>query len=228
MNVIALVPAHNEASRIAQTVRAIGRVSAIGQILVIDDGSVDATSDTARAAGAQVLRLERNVGKGAALDAGLALVAQDADVVVLLDGDLGDSADQAGLLLTPILEGAAEMSIAMFPRPENKAGFGLVMRLARTGIRLLGGPFDAQAPLSGQRALSRRAVGVCTPFAFGYGVEVALTVRALRAGLEIIEVPTTMSHAATGRDIQGFMHRGRQFLHVLNALARLAIERPGN
>jgi len=226
MSITALVPAHNEATRIADTVRAIGRVEGIDAVMVIDDGSTDATADVARAAGAEVLRLDSNVGKGAALDAGLARVSPETRIVVLLDGDLGDSAGQAGVLLTPVLNGTADMSIAMFPRPANKAGFGLVMRLARFGIRRLGGPFEANAPLSGQRALSRKAVEVCTPFAFGYGVEVALTVRALRAGLVIVEVPTTMTHAATGRDIKGFTHRGRQFLHVLGALARLAVERP--
>ncbi len=107
------------------------------------------------------------------------------------------------------------MAIARFPRPEGKAGFGLVKNAARQGIRDLGdASFDAQAPLSGQRAMTRRCVGVVTPFAFGYGVEVALTVRALRAGLTVVEVPTTMTHAATGRDVAGFVHRGRQYLHV--------------
>jgi hypothetical protein len=101
------------------------------------------------------------------------------------------------------------------------------MGLARAGLRGLGArSFFATAPLSGQRALSRRALEVATPFAFGYGVEVALTVRALRAGLRVLEVPTRMSHDATGRDVAGFAHRGRQFLHVARALVRLALERP--
>ena len=73
--------------------------------------------------------------------------------------------------------------------------------------------------------MTRECVGVVTPFAFGYGVEVALTVRALRAGLAVLEVPTTMTHAATGRDMAGFVHRGRQYLHVRGALKKLARER---
>lgn len=225
MTTVALIPAFNEAERIAATVRAVAGVPAIDRMLVIDDGSSDDTVRIARDAGAEVLALDQNLGKGAALDAGLAHVRPEADVIVLLDGDLADSAAQAELLLEPILGGRADMSIAMFPRPAGKAGFGFVMRLARWGIRRLGGPFDAQAPLSGQRALTPRAIDVCTPFAFGYGVEVALTVRALRSGLRIIEVPTTMQHAATGRDLAGFMHRGRQFAHVAAAIARLAFER---
>jgi hypothetical protein len=50
-------------------------------------------------------------------------------------------------------------------------------------------------------------------------------VRALRAGLRVVEVPTTMAHDATGRDPSGFAHRGRQFLHVARALVILALER---
>lgn len=225
MVVIALIPAHNEGARIAATVRAACGVKQIDRLIVIDDGSSDGTADIARDAGAEVLVIERNVGKGAALDVGLAAIRAEAGIVVLLDGDLGTSAEQAELLIEPVLSGSADMSVARFPRPPGKAGFGLVMTLARWGIRRLGGPFDAQAPLSGQRALTQGALDACTPFAFGYGVEVALTIRALRAGLRVVEVPTTMQHAATGRDLAGFRHRGRQFTHVLNALVRLSFER---
>ncbi|MDP2300742.1 MAG: hypothetical protein Q8M55_08535, partial [Actinomycetota bacterium] len=61
-------------------------------------------------------------------------------------------------------------------------------------------------------------------------VEVALTVRVSRAGGRVLEVPTTMRHAATGRDLAGFLHRGRQFVAVAVSLARLALERqsPGS
>lgn len=224
MRTVALIPAFNEAQRVTSTVMAAFSVEGIDSVIVIDDGSSDATADLARAAGAEVLVLPANAGKGAALDAGLAS-AGFFDVLLLLDADLGESAAQASLLLEPLLAGAADMAIARFPRPAGKAGFGLVKGLARWGIRRLGGGFDAQAPLSGQRALTAAASRVVAPFAFGYGVEVALTVRALRAGLRVVEIETTMSHAATGRDIGGFLHRGRQFAHVLNALIRLATEK---
>ncbi len=225
MTVIALIPAHDEAQRIAATVRAAAGIPGVDSVLVVDDGSADSTADIAETAGARVLRLPANVGKGSAMDAGYELVRDEADVLLLLDGDLGESAREAAVLLGPVLSGEADMSVATFPRPEGKAGFGLVKGLARWGIRTLGRrDFLSAAPLSGQRALDRRALAVATPFAFGYGVEVALTVRALRAGLRIIEVPTTMTHAATGRDAAGFAHRGRQFVHVAQAVARLAFE----
>jgi glycosyltransferase involved in cell wall biosynthesis len=226
MAVVALIPAHDEAERVAATVKAVAGIRGVDSVLVVDDGSTDDTASIADAAGARVLRLPTNAGKGAALDAGYALVRDHADILLLLDGDLGATAAQAASLLDAIVAGNADMVIATFPRPTGKAGFGIVKALARLGIRALGSPaFSATAPLSGQRALNRAALAVTTPFAFGYGVEVALTVRALRAGLRVLEVPTTMAHAATGRDAAGFAHRGRQFAHVLRALARLAFER---
>jgi hypothetical protein len=228
VSVIALIPARDEAGRIAETVTATRSVPGVTRVFVVDDASVDRTGEIAQSAGAEVLRLHSNAGKGKALDEGLARVRDDADVLLLLDGDLGKSASQAGLLLGPVLAGQADMTVAAFPRPAVKAGFGLVRGLARSGIRTLGGPagrrFAATAPLSGQRAMTRACWERVTPFAFGYGVEVALTVRALRSGFRVVEVETTMTHAATGRDAAGFLHRGRQFAHVALALLRLAFE----
>lgn len=227
MDVAALIPAHNEADRIGGTVRAVLAVVGVTRVVVVDDGSEDGTAELAEKDGAKVVRLVFNVGKGAALEAGASRV-EGADIVLLLDGDLGSSAAQAEALLRPVLEGAADMSVARFPRPTGKAGFGLVKGIARWGISHMGGGFRADAPLSGQRAMTAQCFSAVRPFATGYGVEVALTVRALRAGFRVVEVETTMTHAATGRDVAGFVHRGRQFVHVLLALVRLAFEKSPN
>jgi glycosyltransferase involved in cell wall biosynthesis len=225
MDVAVLIPAYNEAASIEATVRASLSVPGVTRVVVVDDGSDDDTDQAAEYAGAKVVRLMGNAGKGGALEAG-AMRVENADIVVLLDGDLGATASQAALLLEPLLSGEADMSIATFPPPTGKAGFGLVKRLAAWGIRKYGGDFDASAPLSGQRAMTRECMATVRPFSAGYGVEVGLTVRALRAGFRIVEVPTTMTHAATGRDLAGFVHRGRQFTHVCFALIRLAREKP--
>lgn len=220
MSVIALIPAHDEADRIAATVRALRGVPGIDRLLVIDDASSDGTGRIAAETGAEVIELRENLGKGGALQAGLDAVAEHADIILLLDADLADTAAEAGLLLAPVMNGQADMSIATLPRPPKSGGFGLVKGLARRGIRALSG-YEPTAPLSGQRVLNRAAWEAATPFATGYGVEVGLTVRAARAGLRLLEVPTTMGHAATGRDLAGFRHRGRQFVHVAAALMRL-------
>jgi len=223
-DVAILIPAHNEAASIADTVRAARAIPGVSRVVVVDDGSEDGTDRLAERAGAKVVRMAGNAGKGGALEAGAKRV-ENADVIVLLDGDLGTTAAQAERLLAPVLAGTADMTIATFPRPAGKAGFGLVKWLARWGIRGLGGRFDATAPLSGQRALTGQTLAEVRPFAAGYGVEVALTVRALRHGRTVVEVPTTMAHAATGRDVAGFVHRGRQFVHVALALIKLSFER---
>jgi len=224
--VVALVPAFNEEERITQTVKAIQSISEVGRVVVIDDGSKDNTAQLAVDAGARTIRSTRNVGKGPVLEHA-AKQHEDADVILLLDADLGDTAAQARLLLEPVLKGELDMSIARFPRPTGKAGFGLVKSLARFAIRRSGGDdADFQAPLSGQRALTRNCLDDIRPFARGFGVEVTLTVRALRRGFRVREIETTMSHKATGRNFRGFYHRGRQFRDVLGAVI-LFILKPG-
>ncbi|HSK47343.1 MAG TPA: glycosyltransferase family 2 protein [Coriobacteriia bacterium] len=224
MDIAVLIPAHEEAERIGLTVAAALEIPGVTRVVVVDDGSRDDTADRAEAAGAKAVRLVFNVGKGTAMEAGASRVS-NADIVLMLDGDLAETAGQAAVLLAPVLDGEADMSVAAFPRPTGKAGFGLVKRLARFGISKMGGGFDATAPLSGQRAMTGACFEAVRPFASGYGVEVALTVRALRQGFRIVEVPTTMAHAATGRDLKGFVHRGKQFVHVSIALTRLAFEK---
>lgn len=223
--VVALVPAHDEAAGIVGTVTAARAIEGVTRVIVIDDGSSDGTAQLAETAGAQVVRLPANRGKGAALQAGLEAAGSDYDVLLLLDADLGPTAGRAAALVEPVLVRDADMTVAVLPRPAGSGGFGLVKGLARAGIRTLGRGFLASAPLSGQRALDPAAVAACTPFASRYGAEVALTVRALRAGLTVAEIPIPMAHTATGRDLAGFAHRGRQFLDVAATLLALTFSR---
>ncbi|MGQ9497100.1 MAG: glycosyltransferase family 2 protein [Desulfotomaculales bacterium] len=210
-----LIPAHNEEQTIAHTVRAVLAIPEVSEVIVVDDASIDRTAAVARAAGAQVISLFRNRGKGEALNRGVAAV--QGDIVLLLDADLEGTAVEAGKLLRPLLEGTADMAIAAFPPPRRKGGFGLVRGLARFGIRRFTG-LKLRSPLSGQRALTREALAAVLPFAHGYGVEVAMTVAAARHGLRIVEVPVQMRHRETGRNIAGFCHRGRQLRDVARTL----------
>ena len=223
--VVALIPAFNEEERITATINAISAIPEVTRVVVIDDGSKDNTAQLAVDAGARVIRSTRNVGKGPVLEHA-AKQHEDADIILLLDADLAETAGQANVLLQPVLAGELDMSIARFPKPTTKAGFGFVKSLARFEIRRAGGD-DAnfQAPLSGQRALTRSCLDHIRPFAKGYGVEVALTVRALRAGYRVQEVETTMQHAATGRNLRGFWHRFKQFRDVLGAVVAMNFQR---
>ena len=214
----AIIPAYNEAERIAQTIQAVQMVPEIEHILVVNDGSTDLTADEVRKTGVRLLDLPDNVGKGGAMNRAVDEL-DGADIILFLDADLADSASQAGLILEPILQGQADLAIASFPPPRRKGGFGLVKKTAAWAIRRSGN-LQSTAPLSGQRAMTREVLQAVLPFNESYGVELGMTIRALRQGFRVVEVPTTMSHHETGRDLQGFMHRGRQLWDVLKVVIR--------
>lgn len=218
----ALIPAHNESERIADTLAAV-RALVLNpvdlEIIVVDDGSSDDTARIAEAAGADIVRKQANAGKGAALQSALAL--SNGETLLLLDADLGSSAAEAAKLLAPILADEADMTIATFPViPGKGGGMGLVVRTARWGIGRLTGRSMA-APLSGQRALKRTVIETCGGFASGWGVEVALTVRSLQAGFRVREIPTDMTHRVTGRSASAILHRAAQFRSAVLVLFRL-------
>lgn len=212
-----IIPAYNEEDRIAATIQAIKSLSLANEIIVVNDGSRDKTSQRAKEQGIKVIDLKSNRGKGGAMNA--AVVALDADIVVFIDADLGASAGEADKIINPVLHGQCDLCIAAFPPPRKKGGFGLVKGTAVKAIKQVGN-IEVSAPLSGQRAMTREVLQAVTPFAEAYGVELAMSVRALRAGFNLMEVPTTMSHNETGRDLRGFIHRGKQFFDVLKVINR--------
>ena len=220
--VVALVAARNEARRVGATVEAIRSIPEVDEVVVADGASTDGTAEIARAAGARVLVGSSRRGKGGALEAAVSRV--EADVYLLLDADLGPSAKEAGALLDPVLRGAADLVIADLPPQAGHGGFGLVKGTARRLIRGLSG-FEPEEPLSGQRAMTRAVVDVVRPLAPGFGVEVAMTIDAVRAGFRVVEVPVEMEHAPTGRDLAGFAHRARQGLDLITAALRRTIRR---
>lgn len=217
-----LIPAHNEEKFISDTVKGLVEIPEVTEIIVVDDASGDQTGALAQEAGAYVLRLERNIGKGGALNTGMKMLK--GNIIVLVDGDLGMTSREARKLILPVLLGEADMTIARFPKAKKKGGLGLVKGLARLGIKFYTG-LEVNAPLSGQRAMTRDVFEVLGPFESGYGVEVGLTIAVARKGFRVQEVETEMGHAETGRDFSGFLHRGKQFLHVLKVLVKVMYSR---
>jgi glycosyltransferase involved in cell wall biosynthesis len=222
--VAVVIPAHDEAGRVAGTVAAAAAVPGVDAVVVVDDGSRDATRQEAERAGATVTGHRRRRGKAAALETGAAAVRQldERDgacrLLLFLDADLGDTAAQAGPLITPVAAGDADMTIAVFTATVKLGGHGFVVGLSARGIRRATGWTPAQ-PLNGQRCLSRAAYDAVRPLAFGYGAETAMTIDARRRGLRIAEVEVPLAHRATGRDMRSQMHRARQFIDVAWALA---------
>lgn len=224
---VAVVPALNEQLGVGKTIAAL-LCAGVGRVVVVDDGSTDSTSREAADAGAVVLRRERTGGKGAAVADGLARVYAAAGAgemspgcVVLADADLGESAREMEKVWSPVVDGRAQMAIAGFPAARG-GGLGLAVGLARTGIRCLCG-VNLTWPLSGQRAVRADTLFHLLESGMrlerGFGFEVGFTIDWLRARHSLIEVPTLMTHRATGRTVAGFAHRGRQFAAVARALA---------
>jgi glycosyltransferase involved in cell wall biosynthesis len=219
-NVSVLIPAYNEEEKIAATVRSALRIPGVVQVVVVDDGSSDNTSRAARAAGAEVKRVFPNKGKGNALNEGARLVT--GEIVVLLDGDLGATAREADKLIEPVQQRKTDMTIAKIVSGKKSGGFGLVRGLARNGVKFLTGK-EMTCVLSGQRAMSKTVLRQLLPFSEGFGVELGMTVQALNRGFTILEVPVAMKHSETGKDIRGFMHRGKQFFHILKVFIVLYV-----
>jgi glycosyltransferase involved in cell wall biosynthesis len=219
--VVVVIPAYDESERIAATVAAACALPHARRVVVVDDGSADDTGDRARLAGAAVVRHDRRQGKGAALMTGAA-AALDAGYpdapLLFLDADLGASAANAEPLVTPVVYGVADLTIALFPRAPGAGGHGFVLRLARGGIERRTG-WVATQPLSGQRCVSRAVFDACLPLAHGFGVEAAMTIDALRAGARVIEVPVELSHRVSDNSLRGQLHRARQYRDVSLALA---------
>ncbi len=215
MRVVALVPARDRADSVGATVRALSSLPQVGEVVVVDDGSTDDTAAVAVAAGARVLRMPANVGKGGAVWAGVE-ATPEADVYLLVDADVGATAALADALLPPVLDGAADLSIAVLPSAGGKAGFGAVCRLAAAGILRATGA-TTRAPLSGQRAV-RAPLLRSLPPSERFGLETAMTIDARRAGARVVEVDVAMDHHHTGRSLAGFRHRAGQGIDVARAL----------
>jgi glycosyltransferase involved in cell wall biosynthesis len=225
-DVAAVIAARNEADRIAATVAAAAGLAGVGLVVVVDDGSSDATAAVAQQAGAAVMRHPRNRGKGAAMETGaeaVRLVDQREHRdrprhLLFLDADLSDTAGQAGPLMDPVTAGTADMTIAVFAATVKLGGHGLVVGLSGAGIRRATG-WQPRQPLNGQRCLTRAAFEAARPLARGWGVETALTIDLLRQGLRIAEVEVELAHRATGTGLRAQLHRAHQLTDVARALA---------
>ncbi len=216
-----IIAARNEADRIADTVAALRGVFPRAAIWVADDASTDGTAESALGAGAQVVSRGRPHGKGANVTAAAeaALSAEPLpDVVLLCDGDLGASAARLEPLVAAVAGGECDLAVAAFASRVG-GGFGLALGFARRAIRRLCGA-ETTAPISGQRALRLQALRATLPFAAGFGMEIGITVDAVRAGYRLREYELDLEHRATGRSFSGFLHRGvqmRDFVRVYTA-----------
>ena len=218
---VAIVAARNEAERIGATLDALREALAGPRLIVADDASRDATRERAMAHGAWLISRRRPHGKGAnvgaAAEAVIGEFTHDA-TVLLCDADLGETAGELIALVEAVEGGRCELAVGSFADPRG-GGFGVTLGYARRVVERQAGS-RMVAPLSGQRAMRISTLGRLLPFADGWGLEVAMTIDAIRAGLRVEELELPLVHRVTGRTPAGFLHRARQ-LRGIRSVARL-------
>ena len=206
MTATVLIPAYNEEATI-QRVVGVAREAGF-PVVVADDGSQDGTAQKAREAGAKVVRLGENRGKGGAIAEGLKAV--ETPFVLLLDADLlGLRPEHLHALLEPVAQGQAEMTVGVFQG--GRLSTDWAMRLT---------PF-----LSGQRALRTADLkGVPGLERARYDLELLLTRHAKAQGWRVRYLPLpgvsqVMKEEKRGL-LPGFLHRMRMYREILRYYLR--------
>lgn len=228
--VSAIIPALNEAPSIEGVVGSLKGQEILTEVVVVDNGSEDGTGEIAREAGARVVREERR-GYGYACLAGV-LAAEEAGVVVMLDGDAADDPRDLPKVLAPILDGEADLVIGSRALGTRAAGsmtfqqvFGnyLVAALVRTlyGKRVTDlGPF---------RAIRREKLLALDMSEMGYGWPVEMIVKAARAGYRYREVPVSyhrrVGTSKVGGTLKGSLKAGHAFVRTALRYRRWRPER---
>ena len=192
MRVVALIPALNEAATIAQVIAEIQ--PHVAGVVVVSDGSQDATSDLARAAGATVLSHDDTRGKGQAVRTGLAhiLASADADYVLILDGDRQHLPAEAPRLIEAARSSGADLVVGerQFNRDAmpaaryyaNVVGSRALSSFMGSSVR------DTQCGYRLFRAAMLRRLPLRST---GYDIETEMLVKVGRLGGRIVNVPVT-------------------------------------
>ena len=191
MRVSVVIPTHNEAQAIGRVLADLPR-ALVTEVIVVDSNSTDGTPHLAGTMGARVIE-EPCRGYGRACLTGLANT-QNPDVVVFLDGDYSDRPSELPLILAPILEGRADITLgSRFGGTSNRGAlpwhqsFG--NRLAAGLIRLLYGvKISDLGPFRAGRADVLRALALAEAT---YGWAVEMIVKGAIAGFRIVEVPVS-------------------------------------
>jgi glycosyltransferase involved in cell wall biosynthesis len=220
---IAIVPAFNEEDAVGRVIDGIRAYDAGFEVVVVDDGSTDRTAAAARAHGAHVLRLPFNLGIGGAVQTGFRYAFEEGfDLAVRLDGDGQHDPSQLGSIVTPVVEGAADVVVGS-RYLDRSAGYRS-STTRRIGIRILAGAVSALTrqkitdPTSGFQALDRRAIALfAADYPHDYPEVEALTL-VVRNKLRVREVPVAMRARTSGQSSIGTLSSVYYMVKVLLAL----------
>ena len=218
-----VIPALNEAENIAAVVRELPW-DLIGECIVVDNGSTDATAAEAQAAGARVIVLTQR-GYGRACVAGAA--AANGDILVFMDGDGSDVSTEMNQLLQPIVAGDCDFVIGSRVRGQREPGSMLVSQifagwLAGLLLRLL---YRVQYTDMGPfRAITRQALQSLHMSEQTYGWNLEMQMRAAQRGLRIREIPVSYRKRAGGESKVAGSFSGslRAAIRIVQTLLRVA------
>ncbi|MDD2694731.1 MAG: glycosyltransferase family 2 protein [Anaerolineales bacterium] len=206
----AVIPAYNEAEGICRVLKALGPVTLIQEIIVVDDGSTDGTAALAEGCRQQdqrirLIRHGQNQGKGQAFYSGYQAAA--CAVILTLDADLiGLTPHHVENLLSPVLSGEIDMSVAVFRGGSWNTDLGHFLTPWLSGQRCLRAELLSQIPWAA---------------AAGYGLETAITVAAGRYGWRHVRIPWRgVFHPPSEFHrglIRGVATRARMYAHILRA-----------
>ena len=215
MKTLIVIPAYNEELTIGSVVTLARKY---GDVLVVDDGSSDRTSEIARNAGAFVIKHETNMGKGAALRTGFEYaLSMDYKIIVTLDADGQHNPDEIPVLLEPIVNGKADLVIGS--RYLNGAQrnippyrrFGLwILNLGTKVVSNMN--VDSQ---SGFRAMNKKLLEKLDLNSNDYSIETDMIVKARERGIRLMEVPITVRYDVPNK------HKKNPVSHGLGVLASI-------
>ena len=205
--IVVAIPCYNTAPFIADIVGKARQYA--DEVIVVDDGSSDGTAEVAKAAGASIVIHERNMGYGGSIRSCFSAARQNnADILVIIDGDAQHDPMEIPSVVKPALDGVADIVIGtrFSDIRNNMPGY------RRFGIQVinliynLGVSVKTSDSQSGFRAYTRKALDTIEPTANGMDVSVQTLVAARRKGLRMKDVPITCKYHSASSTLHPIIH----------------------
>ncbi|MFA5523357.1 MAG: glycosyltransferase family 2 protein [Tissierellales bacterium] len=205
-SITAIIPAYNEEKTIGDVISVVKEVELVNRIIVVSDGSIDNTVESAKMHNVEIVDLTKNIGKGGALSKGVNSTCSE--ILLFLDADLiGLKKEHIYDLLSPVVKGEVDMTIGVFCN--GRLTTDLAQRVAPS--------------LSGQRAMKRYLFeNIYNIDNTRYGVEVALTKNVIKNNARTKEIVLeNLTHVMKEKKLgvmRGIISRLKMYWDILKIL----------